>query len=63
MIDSSHNNFAIIFERLEHTPPKEAQLESPTGPEAPPAEIDEIAELRRIVLEITDPEQISFTST
>ena len=63
MPDNSHNDFAIIFEKLEYTSPKEAQLESPTGPEATPAEIDEIAELRRIVLEITDPERISFTST
>lgn len=63
MTDNFHNDFTIIFEKLEHTPPKEAQLESPTGPEATPAEIDEISELRRIILEITDPERISFTST
>ena len=63
MTDNAHNDFAIIFEKRENAHPKEAQLESPTGPEATPAEIDEIAELRRIVLEITDPERISFTST
>ena len=58
MTDNAHNDFTTIFEKREDTP-----FESPTGPEATPAEIDEIAELRRIVLEITDPERISFTST
>ena len=63
MPNNPHNDFTIIFEKLEHTSPEEAQLESPTGPEATPAEIEEIAELRRIILETTDPKLMSFTST
>ena len=63
MPNNHHNDFTIIFEKLEHTSPEEARLGSSTGPEATPAEIAEIAELRRIVLETTDPDPISFTST
>jgi hypothetical protein len=42
--------------------PAAVQAAAPT-PDPTRAEIDEIAELRRIVLEITDPEPTSYTTT
>ena len=59
-------DFTIIFQKLEETrsqEPQTAERAHKTIPEASPEEIDEIAELRRIVLEITDPGPSSYTST
>jgi hypothetical protein len=55
------NTFTIIFQKLEV--PAHAHEEPVAPAEASRAEIDEIAELRRLVLEITDPEPTSYTTT
>lgn len=61
-----NRNFTIIFEKLQEV----AQAESPEQQGGAVVlcgdnfvELDELAELRRIVAEITDPEPMSFTTT
>ena len=59
-------DFTIIFEKLEEARSREphtTERADKTIPEASPEEIDEIAELRRIVLDTTDPGFSSYTST
>ena len=59
-------DFTIIFKKLEEArsqEPQTAERAHKTIPEASTEEIDEIAELRRIVLETTDPGRSSYTST
>ena len=59
-------DFTIIFDKID-----EAARAETTVPESGAAmltgeslvELDELAELRRIVTEITDPEPLSFTTT
>ena len=55
----AQNTFTIIFKKLAEVLPDG----SPSDSETLRAEIDEIAELRRLVLEITDPEPTSYTAT
>jgi hypothetical protein len=58
-------DFSIVFEKL-HEAAVEQEVAAQTGNSAvnaTEAEVDEIAELRRIVLEITEPEPLSFTIT
>ena len=57
------NDFTIIFEELDAASPEQSELKSGARSEATPAEIAEIAELRRIVLETTEVEPSSFTCT
>jgi len=60
----SINSYTIIFpaEILPATPfPEAAEAGVAQGPSS--AELDEIAELRRIVEEIVSPEPMSYTST
>ena len=54
--------FTVVFEKLEEM---SAEVRSiPLQPsEASPSEIDEIAELGRMVLEITEPPPLSYTTT
>lgn len=52
-------DFTIVFEKLDEV----YQSELPAIPYAAGQEIDEIAELRRIVLEVTEPEPLSYTTT
>ena len=56
-----HDTYTIIFQELA----KAAATAEPghEAAEATRAEIDEIAELRRLVAEITEPEPTSYTST
>ena len=61
-----NRDFTIIFKKLEEArsePPQAAHESARTTPEASPQEIDEIDELRRIVLETTNPDLTSYTST
>jgi hypothetical protein len=61
-----YKDFTIIFEKLdEQTQVAEASTQQGgviilSGESL--AELDELAELRRVVSEITDPEPLSFTS-
>jgi hypothetical protein len=56
--------FKIVFEKLSEEPPQKTAGE-PTlkTVESMRVELEEIAELRRIVLEITEPEPVSYTTT
>ena len=56
--------FKIVFEKLSEELPQRAS-EEPTlkTVENMRVELEEIAELRRIVLEITEPEPASYTTT
>jgi hypothetical protein len=52
-------DFSIVFEKLhEATAPVEG-----LATDADTVELDEIAELRRVVMEITEPESMSYTTT
>ena len=58
-------DFSIVFEKLHEAAAEQeaaAQQEN-FKVHATEAEVDEIAELRRLVLEITEPEPLSFTIT
>jgi hypothetical protein len=61
-----NRDFTIIFEKIEELARIEA-LEQPTGAVVLSGEgvveLDELAELRRVVVEITEPEPLSFTTT
>jgi len=56
--------FNIVFEKLSEEPLQKAAQETTLKTvESMQGELEEIAELRRIVLEITEPEPVSFTTT
>lgn len=55
--------FTIVFQKLEEVAPSGSSHEIHLRSEATTAEIDEIAELRRIVLEVTDPGTASYTTS
>lgn len=59
------NNFEIIYKELEriNSSQKDARSLGMDQQEASVDEIDEIAELRRIVLEINEPEPHTYTSS
>jgi hypothetical protein len=59
----AQDTFTIIFQKLAESVSDDSGNYISVGFEASMAEIDEIAELRRVVLEITDPEPMSYTST
>lgn len=52
------NTFTIVFEKLAEVTERDY-----SHTEASRAEIDEIDELRRLVLEISEPEPQSYTTT
>jgi hypothetical protein len=56
-------NYTIVFQKLVEVTAEANSAETALHSEALSAEIDEIAELRRLVLEITDPEPTSYTTT
>lgn len=58
-------DFSVVFERLEEasTGHEAAGPQEDFSMHATEAEYDEIAELRRAVLEITEPEPLSYTIT
>lgn len=55
--------FSIIFEKLTQVMKEEASSQSPFEIESMRVELEEIAELRRLGLEISEPEPTSFTTT
>jgi hypothetical protein len=55
--------FRIIFEKLAETAAEEREGDGASMSDELRAEIDEIAELRRLVLETTEPDQKSYTTT
>ncbi|MBI1817763.1 MAG: hypothetical protein HYR72_22530 [Deltaproteobacteria bacterium] len=57
------SRFKIVFEKLAEVADEGADQEATAGAEEMRVEIDEIAELRRMVLETTEPDQKSFTTT
>jgi hypothetical protein len=59
----AQDTFTIVFQKLAEATSEVPAHELFIRSEASIAEIEEIAELRRIVLEITDPEPMSYTST
>lgn len=52
-------DFSIIFEKLQEASVSDEGFTIQTNP----TELDEIAELRKIVLEIIEPEPMSYTTT
>ncbi|MBI1954943.1 MAG: hypothetical protein HYS38_00955 [Acidobacteria bacterium] len=60
----SENRFAIIFEKLAEVQTEELRHGGRlVAPESIGSELEEIAELRRLVLEITEPELTVYTAT
>lgn len=60
----SNNRFAIVFKKLAEAQEEEAVLgRESIEVKSLEDELNEIDELRRIVLEITDPEPQSYTTT
>ena len=59
----NRNSFTLIFEKVASASVESTPEQSLLPSEATPTEIDEIAELRRLVLEITEPEPMSYTTT
>lgn len=57
------DRFKIIFEKLAEAAEEEHEGERAYTSDEMREEIDEIAELRRLVLETTDPDQKSYTTT
>jgi hypothetical protein len=62
--------FELVFAKLRsvleddaHREPAKARIEVRPFSEASPEELEEIDALRRIVLEVTEPEPVSFTTT
>jgi hypothetical protein len=62
--------FRLVFAKLREAlqeetraEPAKAEVEIRRTPEATQEELDEIDNLRRIVLEVTAPEPVSFTTT
>lgn len=53
---------AVLQEEAEREPTK-AKVEIRRAPEVTHEELDEIDNLRRIVVEVTEPEPMSFTTT
>ena len=59
-------DFTIIFQKMAEQDPIQAPQKLDGGVMLPIqgiVELDELAELRRVVTEITDPEPLSFTTT
>lgn len=57
------NRFTIIFKKLEEHGEEANSVGENVPQNASADEMDEIAELRRIVHEVTEPEQFSYTTT
>jgi hypothetical protein len=62
------DRFELVFEKLraaisEQAARPETAVEILWAPEITEAELDEINELRQIILEVGDPEPMSFTTT
>ncbi len=53
-------DFTIVFEKLEEA---RGAVDASELQQSVDTELDELAELRRIVVEISEPEPLSYTST
>jgi hypothetical protein len=53
--------FEIVFQKLSEAVGEEGEPQVPDPAEASRAEIDEIDDLRRMVLEVSEPEPNSYT--
>jgi len=64
-----NNHFSLVFAKLRsileegHAEPGSGEVFIPRASEVTQEELDEIENLRRIVLEVTEPVQMSFTTT
>lgn len=56
-----NRDFTIVFNHLDES--ASAPIETAAVTQSLTAEIDDIAELRRIVVEITEPEPLFFTTS
>jgi hypothetical protein len=56
-------DFTIVFQKATEAQVEMSLNEPSLQLDTSAAELDEIAELRRIVLEISDPEPMSYTTT
>lgn len=54
-------SFTIVYQKLAEALPDPSDGRVPARAEASASEIDEIDHLRRMVLEVTDPEPMSYT--
>ena len=63
MTKRPNDDFTIVFEQIEDEPNEQDPIISIEQSEADFAEIDEIDELRRIVLDLAEPEPSSYTTT
>jgi hypothetical protein len=59
----AENTFTVVFQKLAEAEAEVAASAILVYPGASVQEMEEIAELRRVVLEITDPYPMSYTST
>ena len=55
------SRFKIVFEKLTEAEALDQSQTFSTEPPTDNAELDEIAELRKIALSISDPEPVSYT--
>jgi hypothetical protein len=58
----SEETFTIVFQKLSQALAEEGEPQGHRAAEAGRTEIDEIDELRRMVLEVTEPEPSSYTT-
>jgi hypothetical protein len=58
----NQETFTIVFQKLSEALAEERESQARPSAEASRAEIDEIDELRRMVLEVTEPEPSSYTT-
>ena len=61
-MDTDHTTFTIVFDKVQESTGDLAAMALLAGLEADHEELDEIAELRRLVLEITEPDPVSYTT-
>jgi hypothetical protein len=58
----NQETFTIVFQKLSEALAEEGESQVHSTVEASRAEIDEIDELRRMVLEVAEPEPSSYTT-
>ncbi len=64
MTKSTEHRFRIVFAKLAEATEKQVpHTQTRPASEASSSEIDEIDQLRRLVLEISEPEQTSYMTT
>ena len=58
----NEETFTVVFQKLSEALTEEGESQAHPSVEANRAEIDEIDEFRRMVLEVTEPELSSYTT-